>query len=324
MGRVCNDGGVSVPIAQLVRNGFVEGVHYGSAVVLNADGSIQWSMGDVESQIFPRSCNKLMQGLAMVRAGVPLNGRLLALACASHSGEQIHIDGVHDILNAANVDVDSLQCPVDFPLDEVEKDSLLAQGLEKSRLHMNCSGKHAAMLFTCVLNGWDTATYLELDHPLQQACKAVVEECTGETVEHIGIDGCGAPLMSTSLTGLARSFAKFAGPNADPDQKKIADAIRSFPEYESGTRRDDFLLMKGVPGLLAKIGAEAVYGIGLPDGRALALKIDDGADRARIVAGATILRDVMGVTADIIEKQTSIEVLGGGKPVGAITARVKG
>jgi L-asparaginase II len=320
---VCHDGEVSVPIAQLVRNGFVEGVHYGSAVVLNADGSVLWSMGDVESQIFPRSCNKLMQGLAMVRSGVPLNGRLLSLACASHSGEQFHVDGVHDILNAANLDVDSLQCPVDFPLDDVEKDSLLAQGLEKSRLHMNCSGKHAAMLFTCVLNGWDTATYLELNHPLQQACKSVVEECTEEAVQHFGIDGCGAPLMSTSLTGLARSFAKFAGLAADSDQRKIADAIRAFPEYESGTRRDDYLLMKGVPGLLAKIGAEAVYGIGLPDGRALALKIDDGADRARIVAGATILRDIMGVKADIVEQQTSLEVLGGGQPVGAVTATLK-
>ena len=311
---------MSVPIAQLVRNGFVEGVHHGSAVVIDSDGQVTWSMGDVDSQIFPRSCNKLMQGLAMVRAGVPLNGKLLSLACASHSGEQFHIDGVHDILNAASMDVDSLQCPPDFPLDDVEKDSLLAQGLEKTRLHMNCSGKHAAMLFTCVLNGWDAATYLELNHPLQQACKAVVEECTGEEVQHIGIDGCGAPLMSTSLTGLARSFSKFAGPNADADQLKIANAIREFPEYESGTRRDDYQLMKGVPGLLAKIGAEAVYGIGLPDGRALALKIDDGADRARIVAGATILRDIMGVEADIITKQISIEVLGGGQPVGAITA----
>ena len=311
---------MSVAIAQLVRNGFVEGVHHGSAVVIDSDGQVTWSMGDVNSQIFPRSCNKLMQGLAMVRAGVPLDGKLLSLACASHSGEQFHIDGVHDILNAADMDVDSLQCPPDFPLDEVEKDSLLAQGLEKTRLHMNCSGKHAAMLFTCVLNGWDTATYLDLDHPLQQACKSVVEECTGEEVQHIGIDGCGAPLMSTSLTGLARSFSKFAGPTADADQLKIANAIREFPEYESGTRRDDFQLMKGVPGLLAKIGAEAVYGIGLPDGRALALKIDDGADRARIVAGATILRDIMGVEAEIITKQISIDVLGGGQPVGAITA----
>ncbi len=265
-----------------------------------------------------------MQGLAMVRSGLPLKDRLLALACASHSGEQIHIDAVHDILNAANLDVDSLQCPPDFPLDDVEKDSLLAAGLEKSRIHMNCSGKHAAMLFTCVLNGWDTATYLELDHPLQQACRIALEECTGEAVQHIGIDGCGAPLMSTSLLGLARSFSQFAGPQASSEQRKIADAIRQFPEYESGTRRDDCLLMKGVPGLLAKIGAEAVYGIGLADGRALALKIDDGADRARIVAGATILRDVMGLTADVIEKQTSIEVLGGGKPVGSITATLSG
>lgn len=311
---------MSVPIAHVIRNNFVEGVHHGSAVVIDSDGSVIWSRGDIKSPIFPRSSNKLMQGLAMVRNGLPLHGELLSLACASHSGEQFHLDGVHDILNAAGLDVDSLQCPPDFPLDEVEKDSLLAEGIEKQKIFMNCSGKHAAMLFTSVLNGWDTNTYLDINHPLQQACKEVIEECTEEKVEHIGIDGCGAPLMSTSLTGLARSFSQFAGPAASADQKKISQAIKDFPEYESGTRRDDYELMKGVPGLVSKIGAEAVYAVGLGDGRALALKIDDGADRARTVVAATILRDVLGVVAAVIEKQTTIPLLGGGKPVGEIRA----
>ena len=311
---------MSVPLAQVVRNGFVEGVHHGSAVVIDSDGSVIWSRGDISSPIFPRSSNKLMQGLAMVRNGLPLKGQLLALACASHSSEQIHIDGVHDILNAAGLDVDALQCPPDYPLDEIERDSLIADGIEKQRIFMNCSGKHAAMLFTCVINGWDTNSYLEMSHPLQQACQSVLEECTGEPVAHIGIDGCGAPLMSASLTGLARSFSQFAGPAASNDQRKIAQAIKDFPEYESGTRRDDFELMKGVPGLVSKIGAEAVYAVGLGDGRALALKIDDGADRARTVVAATILRDVMGVVAQVVEKQTSIPLLGGGKPVGEIRA----
>lgn len=261
-----------------------------------------------------------MQGLAMVRHGLPLDGKLLALACASHSAEQFHRDGVHDILNAAGMDLDSLQCPPDYPLDEVEKDTLIAEGIEKQRIFMNCSGKHAAMLFTSVLNGWDTTTYLDVNHPLQQACKSVIEECTGEKVEHVGVDGCGAPLMSTSLTGLARSFAMFAGPSADSMQRKIAQAIKDFPEYESGTRRDDYELMKGVPGLVSKIGAEAVYAVGLGDGRALALKIDDGADRARTVVAATILRDVLGVVAQVVEAQTSIPLLGGGVPVGEIRA----
>ena len=311
---------MSVPLAHVVRNDFVEGVHHGSAVVLDAQGNVTWSRGDITSQIFPRSSNKLMQGLAMVRSNLPLKDRLLALACASHSGEQFHIDGVHSILNGANLDVDSLQCPPDYPLDDTVRDSLLAAGIEKSPIFMNCSGKHAAMLFTCVLNGWDTATYLDPHHPLQVSCRTAIEECTGESVQHVGVDGCGAPLMSTSLTGLARSFSTFAGPPADPAQRKIADAIRANPEYLSGTRRDDFDLMRGVPGLVAKIGAEGVYGIGLGDGRALALKIDDGSDRARIVVAATILKEVLGVVAKVVDQQVTRPIYGGGKPVGRVHA----
>jgi L-asparaginase II len=154
---------------------------------------------------------------------------------------------------------------------------------------------------------------------LQLACKETIENITGETVEHIGVDGCGAPLMSTSLTGLARSFSKFAGPTADTDQKKIADAIRTNPQYLGGTRRDVTQLMQGVPGLLAKDGAEAVYGIGLGDGRALALKIEDGADRARIVVAMSILQKVLGVVSQEVERQLdSQELFGGGVHVGKV------
>ena len=311
---------MSLPLVHVIRNGVVEGVHHASAVVVDAKGDIMWRAGEVHRQIFPRSANKLAQGLAMVRAGLPETGRLLALSCASHSGESIHVDGVHDILSAANLDVDALQCPPDLPMDPVERDTVLIEGGHAARVYMNCSGKHAAMLHTCVLNSWDTATYLDATHPLQQLCRTTLEECTGETVEHVGVDGCGAPLMSTSLVGLARMFAGFAGPGADAQRASISQSIRSYPEYLSGTRRDDCELMRGVPGLVAKIGAEGVYGIGLGDGRALALKVDDGADRARIVLAAAILRDVMDVVAHVVDTQSSLPLLGGGKPVGQVTA----
>lgn len=310
---------MSVPVAHVVRSGFVEGVHYGSAVVTDADGSVLWSVGDVASHMFPRSSNKLMQGLAMVRAGLPLKNELLALACASHSGESFHLEGVRSILNAASMDVDSLQCPLDYPLDDVERDTALAAGIDKQRIFMNCSGKHAAMLFTCVLNGWDTMSYREVNHPLQLAIKNVIEEMTEDTVEHVGTDGCGAPLMSTSLISLARVFGKFAGPHADSNQRAIADAIRANPEYLGGTRRDVTSLMQGFSGLLAKDGAEGVYGIGLSDGRALALKIDDGADRARIVVAAEILNKVLGIEAPVIHELLDGQILrGAGQPVGKI------
>jgi len=310
---------VSVPIAHVVRSGLVEGTHFGSAVVVDAQGKVEWSIGDVSKAMFPRSSNKLMQSLAMVRNGLPLRDELLALASASHSGEEFHLAGVQDILNAANLDTSALQCPPDWPLDEIERDTLLAAGLGKSSLYMNCSGKHSAMLFACVLNGWDTDNYLDESHPLQMACKEAIEDVTGDKVAHIGVDGCGAPLMSTSLTGLARAFSKFAGPSADAEQKKIADAIRANPQYLGGTRRDVTKLMQGVPGLLAKDGAEAVYGIGLGDGRALALKIEDGADRARIVVAMAILQKVLGVVSQEVEQQLdSQELFGGGVHVGKV------
>jgi len=310
---------VSVPVAHVVRSGLVEGTHFGSAVVVNAQGKVEWSIGDVTSPMFPRSSNKLMQGLAMVRNGLPLRDELLALSCASHSGEDFHLTGVQDILNAANLDTSALQCPADWPLDEIQRDTLFVDGLGKTSLYMNCSGKHSAMLFTSVLNGWGTNNYLTPNHPMQEACRKTIESVTGEKVEHIGVDGCGAPLMSMSLTGLARSFSQFAGPAADADQMKIATAIKENPLYLGGTRRDVTKLMQGVPGLVAKDGAEAVYGIGLGDGRALALKIDDGADRARIVVAMSILQRVMGVVSQEVERQLdSQELFGGGVHVGKV------
>ena len=310
---------MSVPVAYVVRSGLVEGTHFGSAVVVDAQGKVEWSIGDVSSAMFPRSANKLMQGLAMVRNGLPLKNELLALACASHSGEDFHLDGVRDILNAANLETDSLKCPPDWPLDEVERDTFLAAGIGKASLYMNCSGKHSAMLFTSVLNGWDTETYLKPNHLLQVACRETIESVTGEKVEHIGVDGCGAPLMSMSLTGLARSFSQFSGPAADADQKKIATAIKENPLYLGGTTRDVTQLMQGVPGLVAKDGAEAVYGIGLGDGRALALKIEDGADRARIVVAMSVLQKILGVASQEVERQLdSQELFGGGVHVGKV------
>lgn len=310
---------MSVPVAYVVRSGLVEGTHFGSAVVVDAQGKVEWSIGDVSSAMFPRSSNKLMQGLAMVRNGLPLKNELLALACASHSGEDFHLAGIQDILNAANLGTDSLKCPPDYPLDEIERDTFLAEGLGKASLYMNCSGKNSAMLFTSVLNGWDTETYLKPNHPLQVACRETIESVTGEKVEHIGVDGCGAPLMSMSLTGLARSFSQFSGPAADADQKKIATAIKENPLYLGGTRRDVTQLMQGVPGLVAKDGAEAVYGIGLGDGRALALKIDDGADRARIVVAMSVLQNILGVVSQEVERQLdSQELFGGGVHVGKV------
>jgi L-asparaginase II len=327
----------AVPVAEVVRNGFVEGHHYGSVVALAADGSVAWAIGDTDVPVLPRSCNKPVQALGMVRAGLDLPPDLLALACASHSGEPFHIDGVRRILAGAGLSEDDLQTPPDYPLDDDTREALIRAGVQRAPVLMNCSGKHAAMLATCVANGWPTDTYREPGHPLQQAIAATFADLTGEPIAVTAVDGCGAPLFSASLVGLATAFRRLAlgisasGTSAsgtpDADAARVADAIRAHPAYVSGTTRDELALLTAVPGAIGKAGAEGCYAVALRDGRAFALKTDDGAARVRPVLMAEALRrsgvlDDPGVDADAVRRTGTVEVLGGGRPVGEIRALI--
>ena len=317
-------------VAEIVRSGFVEGHHYGSLVALAADGSVAWRVGDVEAPVLPRSCNKPIQALGMVRAGLDLPPELLALACASHSGEPIHLDAVRRVLAGAGLDETALQTPLDYPLDDEERDAVLRAGGGRTSLQMNCSGKHAAMLATCVVRGWDTATYLSPDHPLQQGIRATFAELTGEPVVVDAVDGCGAPLLSTSLVGLATAFRRIAlgvdgAGRSDDGAARIAAAIRAHPEMVSGTRRDERALLTAIPGAIGKAGAESCYVVALPDGRAFALKTDDGAARVRpVLMAAALVRSGVdrepGVDGEAVRRTGESVLLGGGKPVGEIRA----
>ena len=313
-----------VVVAEIVRSGFVEGHHYGSVVALEADGSVAWSVGDTTSTMFPRSCNKPVQALAMLRAGLDLDAELLALACASHSGEKIHLDGVCRILDRAGLDESALQTPPDYPIDDVAREEHIRAGGDRTRMAMNCSGKHAAMLATCVVNGWDTASYLDPEHPLQVLIAETFAELTGVPVAAVAVDGCGAPLLSTTLVGLATAFRTLSLAESG-HERRVADAIRSAPEYASGTRRDEAALLRAVPGAIGKAGAESCYAVGLPDGRAVALKTDDGAPRVRPVLMAAALERLGvptedGVDGEAVRRTGVVELLGGGKPVGALRA----
>jgi L-asparaginase II len=311
-------------IAEIVRSGFIEGRHYGSAVALDGGHAVTYRRGDVDAPILPRSCNKPLQAVGMLRAGLDLDGELLALACASHSGEDFHVEGVRRILHGAGLDESALQTPPGWPLDDDARDRLIRAGGSKTPLHMNCSGKHAAMLATCVANGWPTTTYREPGHPLQQAIAATFADLTGEPVEHVAVDGCGAPLLSTSLQGLARAFAVVATSDR-PEERRVADAIRQHPEYVSGSSRDELALLRAIPGAIAKAGAESCYAVALPDGRAFALKTDDGAPRARPVVMAALLRHLgvdveAGVDTDAVRRTGSAPLTGGDAVVGEIRA----
>ncbi|MWA12033.1 asparaginase [Streptomyces sp. BA2] len=310
---------ISPVLAEVVRSGFVEGRHRGSLVLLAADGSVELSMGDVTAPVFPRSANKPMQAAAVLRAGLDLAGERLALAAASHSGEVFHRDLVQKMLAEYGLTAADLQCPPDLPLDAVEAETYLAAGAVRDRVTMNCSGKHAAMLAVCDLNGWPADSYLDPGHPLQQLILQVVEEAAGERVTAVGTDGCGAPLMAISLTGLARAFRHFVLAPEETAERRVADAMRAHPEYVAGTRRPDTWLMREIPGALSKMGAEAVQAFALPDGRALAFKVDDGGLRALGPVLARALR-LAGVEEDVLARVGRAPLLGGAVEVGEIRA----
>ncbi|MFE9622692.1 asparaginase [Streptomyces sp. NPDC006527] len=305
------------PVAHLVRGGVTEGVHYGSVVVLGTAGRIDFQLGDVEAAFYPRSALKPLQAAAMVRAGLPLDGELLSLAAASHSGEERHLAGTRRILELAGVTEDDLRNVPDLPYDPVVRDAWVRDGRLPSRLAQNCSGKHAAMLYTCRLNGWSLDGYLDPGHPLQQAIAEIVEDLTGQRIARVTVDGCGAPLFSVSLHGLARAAARITTAAPGTPEARVADAMRDHAEMASGSGRDVAALMRAVPGLLAKDGFEGVEVAALPDGRAVAVKIADGADRARVpVAAAALAR--AGVDPALLAEFAGEPLLGGGEPVGCV------
>jgi L-asparaginase II len=305
----------TAPLVDVVRSGFVECRHHGSLVALAADGSVGFELGTPSRPMFPRSSNKPLQAVGMLRAGLDLDGELLALACASHSGEAFHLDGVRTILASAGLDESALLTPPDYPVDDVEKLDYVRRGGRPASIAMNCSGKHAAMLSTCVRNGWQTQTYTEPGHPLQQAIREAIEQLAGEPVEVTGVDGCGAPVFGLSLTGLARAFRAVSLGASGSHEHRVAEAIRAHPTWLGGTRRDVTRLIAGVPGLIAKDGAEGVYAAALPDGRAVALKIEDGAQRARPPVMVAALRR-LGVDEPVLAELATAPLLGGGRPVG--------
>ncbi|WP_107441332.1 asparaginase [Streptomyces jeddahensis] len=305
------------PVAHLVRGGVVEGVHYGSVVVLGADGAVEFGLGDIEAAFYPRSALKPVQAVAMVRAGLPLDGELLSLTAASHSGEERHLAGTRRILELAGLGEDDLRNVPDLPFDPVVRDAWVREGRLASRLAQNCSGKHAAMLYTAKLNGWSLDDYLDPRHPLQQAIAEIVEDLTGQRMAQVTVDGCGAPLFAVSLHGLARAAARITTAAPGTPEARVADAMREHAEMASGSGRDVASLMRAVPGLLTKDGFEGVQVAALPDGRAVAVKIADGADRARVpVAAAALTR--CGVDPVALAQFATAPLLGGGAVVGDI------
>jgi L-asparaginase II len=326
------------PLVAAVRDGLVESVHYGSAIATAADGSTVASAGDPFAPFYPRSSLKPLQAVAMVRAGLELPADLLALAAASHSGAAGHLEGALRILELHGLSVSDFANSTDLPYGVNEREEWLRNGGWATQLAQNCSGKHAAMAATCVINGWPVQGYLDPSHPLQQLVGETVKELTGEEPFAFSTDGCGTPLFALTLRGMARAFGRIAhaaadslatdddgGPASQSAEAAVGLAMQRHPEMVAGEGRDVTELMRLLPGSVAKDGFEGVQLVGLADGSAVAVKISDGGDRARMPATVKLLEKLGASSkngADIapISAIATAPVLGGGRQVGLLQA----
>ncbi len=315
---------MSVDLVEVVRSGFRECVHRGSVVIIEPGGEPSVTLGEVHLPIFPRSTNKPMQAITLLRNGFePVDEAELAISTASHFGEPDHLALVRRLLDRFGFDEDRLECPPDLPMGEGARADALA-GRDRSaamrKIYMNCSGKHAAMLATCAINGWPTTGYTDPAHPLQREVAATITDITGEPETDLGIDGCGLPIVPVSLINLARSYARLATADPESPERRVADAIRHHPRVISGTDAPDLETMNATPGLVCKIGADGVHAGAFPDGRAFAYKIDDGHDRARMPLTQAILQRMGVEWTEAHAELAAAPVLGGGVRVGIIRA----
>ena len=316
----------AVELAVVERSGFVESRHAGAAVVLSPDGDVVARYGNADALVLPRSSLKPLQAVACITAGAALEGEQLAMSTASHSGTERHASTVRNVLTEGGLTEDDLACPPAWPGDTAARDELVREHGAQTRIRMNCSGKHAAMLRACVATGWPTDGYLDPAHPLQVHIRDVIERLTGEKVAHTAIDGCGAPVYALTLTGLVRAIHRIG---AASDRSPFAlhrvagslvKAVKEHPWTIDGPGRPDTIAIEKL-GVFAKGGAEGVMVMVAPDGTTVALKMLDGAARATTIVAATLLARAGALSdADVasLADALSLEVLGGGTEVGRI------
>jgi len=303
---------MSVVLAELVRSGLIESTHSGHLILLAADGSDLLTLGDVEAEIYPRSAIKSLQAAAMVRAGLNLNDEQLALVCASHGGTSRHQEVALEILRSVGLSESELQNTPDAPLD---REARIKWGDKPATsLAANCSGKHSGMLATCVVNGWDIKTYRDVDHPLQLAIAREITELIGKSIDRASIDGCGAPLFSMSTRSIAVAARKMRI-DSDPVFARVISAGLKHPEMILAEGAFDTRMMRAVPGLFVKGGAESVMLASLADGSAIAWKISDGSNRVN----GPLMKAALAKFGINIEGE-AIDVLGGGNVVGSLSA----
>jgi L-asparaginase II len=284
-------------MVQLTRGDRVESVHSGHAVIAHAEGGVVEAWGDAGALIYPRSSCKMIQALPLLEsgAGAGLSDAHLALACASHQGAALHTDAVARWLHDLGLGEADLRCGSHWPADLAARDGFVKSDAIPCQIHNNCSGKHAGFLMLNQhLRGGPE--YVDPDHPVQRAVRAAFEDVTGEESPGYGIDGCSAPNFATSLGGLARAMAFFAGADPEGDARnraavRLTHAMAAHPAMVAGEGRACTELMRAMGGrVTVKTGAEGIFVAIIPEKRlGVALKIVDGATRASEAAITAIL-----------------------------------
>ena len=314
----------AVPLARVVRSGLEESVHLGHVAVCDADGRVVARAGDPSHPVFARSCMKPLQATVSTAAiaDAELTQREIAIMCASHNGEPVHLGAVRAVLERAGLGPDALQTPADYPLDR----DAMARAQHPNRLFHNCSGKHAGMLLACVRSGWDNERYRRRSNPLQRRILRAVERATDVKDLTIGVDGCGIPVHGMPLSAMATLFARLIQPErlgdlADPAVGAV-DAMLSEPYLVGGRHRLDTEVMRVTGEVVVKEGAEALVCAAIvPQGLGVAIKVGDGGYRADAPALIDVLRQVDALTTSQVRELDRFahpSVIGGGEPVGAV------
>ncbi|MGH9748546.1 MAG: asparaginase [Candidatus Polarisedimenticolia bacterium] len=297
-----------VPLVAVLRGGQVESLHHGAIAVVDASGAAVASCGDPETRVFLRSAAKPAQVLPLLREGgaerFGLDAAALAVMIGSHNGEAIHLEAVRRVLRAIGLDEGALQCGVHAPFHRGTARALRERGLEPGVLHNNCSGKHAGMLALAVHLGSDVASYLDAGHPVQRRIREAIESLCGlgPGAARAAVDGCSAPTFAVPLRAAALLYARLVEPDRAPPPlaaaaRSAVAAMRLHPDLIAGEDRICTVLMRlGSAGLIAKIGAEGIFGLAFErdgHGMGIALKIADGnGERARYMAILEVLRQL--------------------------------
>ena len=322
----------AVELAIVERGDFVESRHGGSAVVLNPDGEQVLALGDAEALVLPRSAMKPFQAVACATAGATFEDERLAISTASHAGTDAHVAIVREMLQEAGLTEDHLGCPASYPDDSATRAEMIRDHAPASRVRMTCSGKHAAMLVACAVNGWDKETYLEPSHPLQLHIREVVERlCGGARIEATVTDGCGAPVHAIALSALARGIQRI-GTSSERSPfalhrvaGALTRAVREHAWVVEGAGRADTAAIEAF-GVLSKFGAEGVQVMVAPDGTTVALKVLDGSRRSGSAIALSLLARTGALPIDGVRAFLAASPLyaisGAGREVGRVRATV--